>query len=214
MSEEILFRRAKFGGFNREDVLQYIGTLSAEKGEKEKIEKELSKVKSELSTLKNSSSSKNDELNDIKAELEKLREEISAKNSRISALESEIDSKNSRILAMQLELESRKAAVVKEKKEPEKSEPALSAERLMQDSMAYSERYIKSAELVAGNIKKDTLEKLNTASGQLSKMRETAAQLNADSEKLSIILDKLSGDVAEASKSFIRNDEESEEKAE
>lgn len=203
MSEEILFRRAKFGGFNREDVLQYIGTLSAEKGEKDKVEKELSKVKSELSVLKDSADSKNDELNIIKEELEKLKAELSDKNSEISALKSEVESKNSRLLAMQMELESKKAEVPEEKKEPvKKDEATLSAERLMQDSMAYSERYIKSAELVAGNIKKDTMEKLNNASNQLSKMRETAKQLNVESEKLNIILDKLAEDVAESSKGF------------
>lgn len=212
MSEEILFRRAKFGGFNREDVLQYIGTLSAEKNEKDKVEKELSKVKNELSALKNSTGSKDDELNGIKAEIESLKAELSSKNSRISALESELKAKNDRILAMQLELESKKAAVAEEKKEPVKDESALSAERLMQDSMAYAERYIQSAGLVAGNIKKDTLEKLNTAGAQLSKMRETAKQLNVDSEKLNLILEKLSEDVSEASRGFSQNNENAEAK--
>lgn len=215
MSGEILFRRAKFGGFNRDDVMQYISTISVENGEKEKIERELSKVKAELSSYKNSEDSKSDELQQLKAENEALKAEISAKTSKVSALEAEVEAKNNRLISMQIELESRKAAAeeVKEKekeivKDISKEETTLSAERLMQDSMAYAERYIQSAGLVAGNIKRDTLDKLNKAGSQLVQMRETASQLSICSEKFNLILEKLAQDVDEAARGFEQKKEE------
>lgn len=235
MSEEILFRRATFGGFNRDDVMQYISTMSMEAGDKEKVERELSKVKSELSGLKESAGSKDDTIKQLNAEIDALKAEVDAKKVKISSLESEIDIKNTRLMSMQIELEAAKKAAVQEpapapvsepepEPEPEpvpapapvveekKDENTLSAERLMQDSMAYAERYIQSAGLVANNIKKGTLEKLKTAANQLAQMRDTASQLAISSEKFNLIIDKLSNDVDEAAKGFEQNDKKEEEK--
>lgn len=207
MNDEILFRRAKFGGFNRDDVMQYISSLSIENSEKEKVEKELAKVKAELASYKNNEGAKSDELQQLKAEIEALKAEIGSKNTRISTLEAEVNAKNNRLLSMQVELEAQRTAN-ETKREVVKDETSVSAERLMQDSMAYAERYIQSAGLVAGNIKRDTLEKLNEAGKQLETMRETASQLSVTSEKFNIILEKLSESVAEASKGFEQKKEE------
>ncbi len=192
MSEEILFRRAGFGGFNRDDVMQYISKLSAANGEKEKVEKELLKVKAELSVYRNSA------------------EEIQRLKAENAALKAELDAKNSSLVSMKLELEGRKTQAADDRNDSAddaSEQAAVSAERLMQDSMAYAERYIQSAELVAGNIRKDTLEKLNKAGSQLVQMRDTAAQLSLCSEKINLVLEKLSNDVNEAARGFERKEE-------
>ncbi len=233
MSGEILFRRATFGGFNREDVMQYISELSIENGEKEKIERELTKTKDELLSVKDSVGSKDDAINQLKTELETIKTELEAKKTKLAALESEIEVKNNRLMSMQLELEAMRTAAEEKKaeekkaeekkaeeqkaeeikKEEPKAEPvderkeesSLSAERLMQESMAYAERYIQSAGLVANNIKRDTLNRLIVAGNQLNQMRDTASQLAESSEKFTLYLEKLSNDVSEASKGFEQN---------
>lgn len=207
MSGEILFRRAKFGGFNREDVMQYISEMAEDNGDREKAERDLSKAKAELLSVRESINSKDEMIEQLKAEIEALKADAEIKSSKIKTLEAEIDVKNTRLMSMQLEVEAKRNAPVEEKKE----ESTLSAERLMQDSMAYAERYIQSAGMVAGNIKKDTLERLNEAGRQLTKMRETASQLSISSEKFNLLLEKLSEDVSETAKGFEQNEKQSED---
>ena len=53
-----------------------------------------------------------------------------------------------------------------------------------------------------GSVKKDTLDKLNNAFDQVAVMQKTAFELKDTSDKFNAFLEKLSMDIAEASKNF------------
>lgn len=195
MSDEILFRRATFGGFKRSDVLQYISDMSTEHSEREI---ELSKAQSELADAKKALDAKDEKIKELKDEIETIRAKMDVKASRVATLESELDLKNTRIMSLQRELEN-KINVVEDKRK----ESNVSAERLIQDSISYAESYIQSAGLVVSNVKKETLDKLNNALQHVSSMRETARSLADNSEAFNDILEKLIKDIGEASKNFV-----------
>ena len=195
MSGEVLFRRAAFGGFNRSDVMQYISAVSLENGEKEI---ELSKAQSDLSEAKKTIDSREDKIKELKDEIETLKAKLEVKNSRVVNLESELEIKNTRISSLQRELENKKSITGDEKRK----DGNVSAERLIQDSITYAESYIQSAGLVVSSVKKDTLEKINSAAEHIAMMNQTASELVEDSKKFNVILDKLGKDIAEAAKNF------------
>ncbi|MBQ7595153.1 MAG: hypothetical protein IJU45_00650 [Clostridia bacterium] len=70
MDGEVLFRKSVFGGFNREDVMQYIDQLSAEKNALESATQKLESTEKELE--------------DKNAEVEKLTEKIEELEAQIA----------------------------------------------------------------------------------------------------------------------------------
>ena len=195
MSEEILFRRAAFGGFNRSDVLQYISNVSLENGEREI---ELSKAKTDLAEAKKAVDARDDKIRELRDEIESLKAKLDVKNSRVASLESEIEIKTTRLMSMQRELEAKKTLV----DDTAKKDSNTSAERLIQNSITYAESYIQSAGLVVGNVKRETLDKLNEAANHISMMNDTAAELTENSQKFNVMLEKLNRDILEAAKKF------------
>ncbi|MCQ2471934.1 MAG: hypothetical protein MJ147_07860 [Clostridia bacterium] len=194
MSNEILFRRATFGGFKRSDVLQYISDMSTEHGEREI---ELAKAMSELAEAKKALEAKEDKIAELKDEIETIKTKLDVKSTRVGTLESELDLKNSRILSLQRELDTKMDIA-----EDKRKESNVSAERLIQNSISYAESYIQSAGLVVNNVKKETIEKLNNALQHVSSMRETAQNLTQSSEEFNEILEKLIKEIGDASKNF------------
>jgi len=68
MGEKEFFRKRFFGGFNRQDVINYIAKIADERNtaiaEKEKIENELISLKEELNELRNNASVPAEESNE------------------------------------------------------------------------------------------------------------------------------------------------------
>lgn len=86
MENNIIFKKVNFGGFDREDVMNYIAKITDDFHEDlERKSDELSKAKEKISTLE--------------AELESVKEERSELSEKIARLESEnedLKNKNSR----------------------------------------------------------------------------------------------------------------------
>lgn len=99
MENDIIFRKASFGGFEREDVMNYISQITDEFHEKlEKKEKELALAKEEAEKLS--------------LELESLKSENKELNEKISKLEKEKTEKEEAAVEENIEdTEQLKAAV-------------------------------------------------------------------------------------------------------
>ena len=87
MNGEVLFRKAAFGGFRREDVMVYIEQLMAEKNKLESAQNKLVSVEQELEQ-KNAEITK---LNSKIAELEKTIAENHQKETKANALKAGFD---------------------------------------------------------------------------------------------------------------------------
>lgn len=96
---ENTFRTSLMGGFNRKDVMNYIGTSTRNHQEKvtkletehKKVNKLLAEVQDELALYKSSASTEQDDVVDMKEELFRLRVEVSQKASEAAAAKAQND---------------------------------------------------------------------------------------------------------------------------
>lgn len=181
MDGEIFFRRAVFGGFNREDVMRYISSVSFENDGREKTEAQLKKSLNEITALKDSLNSKN-------AEIEALK-------MKVAALESETRG-SEELKAKVSELEKRNGI-------------ETAADKLMRDSMAYAERYVESAGVMAQNIRNDAVEKVNTANAKIAVMLEKIDELSSSSAEFEALLKGFKADFEQIEKDFSTDNSES-----
>ncbi len=167
MNGEVTFRKA-LGGFNRNDVLDYINSVAVDNSQLQKANKSLDAADEEI---------------------KRLRSEIESKNKTISGLKQRI---------AQLE----NADV-----QPEKAEEVMeinnqAAEKLMQESMAYADRYIESANLVAQNIRKDIIDKLKDTDLRVNSMLERALVFSQETESFESMLKFFKAQISEIKKSL------------
>ena len=126
MNGEITFRKAAFGGFNREDVMEYISSVATTNNEQQKLQQYENKA-------------------------------------------SDFDN---------------------------------TADKLMRESMAYAERYVESANLMAGNIRKETVAKIKDADTKVDEMLTKAAAFSKECETLEEMLNSFKTQLAEIKKNF------------
>lgn len=143
MDGEVFFRRAAIGGFNRDDVLNYISSVTSDSNE--------------LKTARESAKKSADEAAALKAELDLKNSEINSLKEKIKSLESEL-AKSDDLRRKADELESKNF------------EAKTTADNLMHESIAYAERYVESASLMARNIRSDTVQKIKDADLKVSEM--------------------------------------------
>lgn len=114
MENDIIFKKANFGGFDREDVMNYISAITDEFHEK------LSQKEKELAIA-------NTELEDVKTELVKIKTENADISERYGRLESENES---------LKLELKELADSK----PDETDSPSEREQLKEMVMALTEK--------------------------------------------------------------------------
>ncbi len=165
MGVEITFRRALFGGFNRGDVMKYINTVAVANNDQQKVVSALTDAKVQIETLK--------------AQLDATKTELEAKTKELDYAKQEFD-------ALKKATEETIALAMKEETPPaeEKNDSVVdkTADQLMLESMAYADKYIESANLVASNIRKDTLERAKEADSRVAAMLEKAALFSKETE--------------------------------
>ncbi len=125
------------------------------------------------------------------AKLLKANEDLNAANIEISRLRAEIEMKNNEIAGIKQQMAMMEAVAA----QPTEVANVISgnecnqtAEKLMRESMAYADRYIESANLVALNIRKDTLEKLKDADLRVKSMLERAMVFSQETESFESML--------------------------
>ena len=92
MADDIIFRRAPFGGFNKEDVLSYIKDIKDETDKYERkaaeLETMLEKAQSDRDAAQTAADETNIKLGEISAELEKKDEEIAQLTEKLGNFDS------------------------------------------------------------------------------------------------------------------------------
>lgn len=172
MDGEYVFRKATFGGFNREDVMCYISSLKLEINNHEKIKEEAKAAFKEIEDLETKLDQKNKEVLTLKEQNSKLEKDLKDMQQLISKInEQDVDD--------------------------EASLYEGTADKLMRESMAYAERYVESAGMMAKTIRQDTVEKVIDANQRIQTMLD---KVNGLSDK--------AGDFENLLKSFKENFEE------
>lgn len=95
---------------------------------------------------------------------------------QIETLKAQLDEKNKELEAL------KKASAAQEEKSQKESVADKTADELMRESMAYADKYIESANLVASNIRKDTLERAKEADARVAAMLEKASVFTKETE--------------------------------
>lgn len=173
MDGEIYFRKSAFGGFNRDDVMCYISELKLKcEAQKEQCEENAAELE--------------DEVNKLKAELEEKEQELILLRKKVTRLEKVEDPD-----------EHSENPGNAENKKHEKT-----ADKLMRESMAYAERYIESAGLMAMNIKQETSKLVSDADERVGEMLNQADTLSQRADEFKNALTALKSEFEDILKNF------------
>ncbi len=213
MNGEITFRKAAFGGFNREDVMEYISSVATTNNEQQKLRVALREAEARIETLEAELEAKDNDLvqaQDNSEEQAKLNDALKESESTVEKLRAELDAKNSQLAQAEAEIISLRAKLgesdeLKQKLqqyENKASDFDNTADKLMRESMAYAERYVESANLMASNIRKETLTKVKDADTKVDEMLTKAAAFSKECENLEAMLSSFKTQLAEIQKNF------------
>ncbi len=206
MNGEITFRRAVVGGFNREDVMNYISTVATSNSEQQKLRVNLRETQATVEKLQAELDAKNNEIVQSEqddGEKEELRAALSESQAVVESLQAELDAKNQEIESLKAasaEVDELKAKL--QQYESKTTEFDETAEKLMRESMAYADRYVESANLMAGNVRKETLVKVKDANSKVDIMLEKAAAFCKETEEFEEILNFFKTQLKDIEKTF------------
>lgn len=175
MDGEVFFRRAAFGGFNRDDVLRYVNSVVSDSNELKTAQESAKKSADEAAALKTELESKNSEIISLKEKIESLEAEL-AKSADLNRKAQEIESKN--------------------------AEAETTADKLMRESIAYAERYVESASVMARNIRIDTVQKIKDADQKVSAMLKKIDGLADDAQSFENLLSSFKAEFTEITDSL------------
>ena len=175
MDGEVFFRRAAFGGFNRDDVLRYVNSVASDSNELKTAQESAKKSADEAAALKTELESKNSEIISLKEKIESLEAEL-AKSADLNRKAQEIESKN--------------------------AEAETTADKLMRESIAYAERYVESASVMARNIRIDTVQKIKDADQKVSAMLKKIDGLADDAQSFEKLLSSFKAEFTEITDSL------------
>ncbi len=178
MEENVIFKSSAFG-FDKKEVISYIAEISANNAEKtgmiDKLRRENASLTSETESLR----SENAKLSEEKAALAKTVEELS---STIDALNSSIEELNKKVDKID-DIEG-----AEEK-----------ANRLMMDSLRYSESCIQNARKVSASISMSTKTKIDKAKDSLDSVSDDFKNLT---EQIEVSIATISDRLARLSSGF------------
>lgn len=213
MNGEVTFRKAAFGGFNREDVMEYISSVATTNNEQQKLRVALRDAEAKIEKLEAELEARDNDLaqaQDNSEEQEKLTEALKESEATVEKLRAELDVKNSQLTQAEAEIISLRAklgesAELKQKLqqyETKSSDFDNTADKLMRESMAYAERYVESANLMAGSIRKETCIKVKEADAKVDEMLTKAVAFSKECENLEAMLNAFKAHLAEIQKNF------------
>ncbi|MBQ8783214.1 MAG: hypothetical protein IJZ57_05535 [Clostridia bacterium] len=213
MNGEVTFRRAVVGGFNRDDVMEYISGMATVNGEQQKLRIALRESEAKIKELEAELEAKNNDLaqvTDTSDEQEKLNEALKESEATVEKLKAELESKNEQLAQAEKEIEALRGRLgesdeLKQKLQQYESKTASfddTADKLMRESMAYADRYVASANLMAGNIRKETLTKVKDADARVNEMLAKAAVFSKECESFENTLNFFKTQLEEIQKTF------------
>ena len=214
MANDIVFKTKAFGGFNKDEVMDFVNKIIAEKAELEKkleeSENALNEANTELDTLKGIADD-----NDI------LQNQLDKVNNKISELNSELESANELIVSLsqqvaearlgeeaQAEIDSLKAEITRLRAECEKKrdiERQVGAAML--DARVHSEELVEAAKERADLVTKsvyaaigDTALKIDDLSTGIG---EIARSFTKSVEEVELRIKALTGDMSKTAQLLI-----------
>lgn len=214
MANDVVFKTKAFGGFNKDEVMDFVNKIIAEKTELEKrlaqSEDALSKAEIELDTLKGIADD-----NDI------LQGLLDDANNKVSQLNGELDSANELIVSLsqqvtearlseesQAEIESLKAEVTRLRAECEKKrdiERQVGAAML--DARVHSEELVEAAKERAGLVTKSVYSAIGETALKIddlsSGIGEIARSFTKSVEEVELRIKALTGDMSKTAQLLI-----------
>lgn len=214
MANDIVFKTKAFGGFNKDEVMDFVNKIIAEKTE---LEKKLAESEEALA----SSNAELAELNNVVAENAKLNADLLLANDSLAELKGELDSANELIVSLsqqvsearlseetQAELDSLNAEVTRLRSECEKKrdiERQVGAAML--DARVHSEELVEAAKERADLVTKsvyaaigDTALKIDDLSTGIG---EIARSFTKSVEEVELRIKALTGDMSKTAQLLI-----------
>lgn len=185
MTQDVIFRSAAIGGFNKEDVLEYISeqkdVITALERKTEVLESKYAQCDRDRADAVSERAAIGEELNNVRSRIDELTAELSEKNERINSLTQEL----SRMSEAAAELENCRSLLNDEQNE-KRAEENDSRRMYSQEIMnRLNEKDSEIAELKRVNRElSEKIEKLNADSRQIG-----ALTLNAETTVGNAILD-------------------------
>ncbi|MBQ8228642.1 MAG: hypothetical protein IJZ88_06475 [Clostridia bacterium] len=207
MNGEVTFRRAVVGGFNRDDVMSYISEMASDNNEYQKLRVSLRETEATVEKLRAELDAKNKELEAAKqntdGEQESYRVALKEAEAKVEKLTAELEAKNQEIAELKGssgELDELKQKL--QQYESKNSEFDETAEKLMRDSMTYADRYVESANLMAGKVRRETLTKVRDADSKIEAMLEKAEIFSKETEDFESMLKFFRAQLSDIEKTF------------
>lgn len=173
MDGEIYFRKSAFGGFNRDDVMCYISELKLKcESQKEQCEENVAELDEEVKRLKTELEEKEQELISLRKKVTRL-EKVETPDEQNGNSDNAVNKKNEK-----------------------------TADKLMRESMAYAERYIESAGLMAKNIKQETSKLVSDADERVGEMLDQVGTLSQRADEFKDTLTALKSEFEDILKNF------------
>ncbi len=214
MANDVVFKTKAFGGFNKDEVMDFVNKIIAEKTE---LEKKLAESEEGLASAK----AELDELKNVAAENAKLNADLLLANDSVAELKGELDSANELIVSLsqqvteariseetQAELDSLKAEITRLRAECEKKrdiERQVGAAML--DARVHSEELVEAAKERADLVTKsvyaaigDTALKIDDLSTGIG---EIARSFTKSVEEVELRIKALTGDMSKTAQLLI-----------
>ncbi len=208
MANDIIFKKKAFGGFDKEDVMNYVNTLLQEKRD---VEKKLSESNSRNATLNatmlqykkaaDESISVAEEVNNLKTRVEELNAGVLEKDIQISSLNEKILLKDSEISSLNIKL-SESTLTEDVQAEIETLRAEVSRLKIELEKKRDMERQVGAAMLDARIHSEELVEEAKEKANAVTKSVYTAIGETA------IRIDDLSGNISEIARSFAKSVEE------
>jgi len=214
MSKDLMFRTSAFGGFKKDEVMDFIESVLTEKSA---IERQLAANSAQVSQLNAQIASLKSEV----ADMGKLRSDIAEFSAKINDYEVAIDDKDTLIQELTERLSKAEAAAVNEseiaelKKENERLQAELDKKRelerqvgaAMLDARVHSEELVEQAKERANSVTKavyaaigDTAVKIDDLSAGIG---EIARNFTKSVEEVELRIKALTGDMSKTAQALI-----------
>lgn len=228
MANDVVFKSKAFGGFDKNEVMDFVNKILEEKASLDKRLSEsnakFAQVNSQLFELKRTVEENDDirtELENVKASLIEVQNELSVKTEQIEALNTQINEKNTEIESLnsqlsetvtsdevQLELDSLRAEVARLKVEAEKKKDLeRQVGAAMLDARIHSEELVEEAKEKANAVTKSVYTAIGETALKIDDLStgigEIARSFTKSVEEVELRIKALTGDMSKTAQLLI-----------
>ncbi len=214
MAHDVVFKTKAFGGFNKDEVMDFVNKILAEKSELEKklaeSEAGLARANAEIDDLKcleNENAKLNEALTDTNKSLSELRSELDSSNELIEALSQQVNDSGINDEA-QSEIDALKAEVTRLRSECEKKrdiERQVGAAML--DARVHSEELVEAAKERADKVTKSVYSAIGETALKIDDLStgigEIARSFTKSVEEVELRIKALTGDMSKTAQLLI-----------